>query len=233
MRAPRLVTFDVYMALLDIEGSLTPVVSQVLAIADDKARDFVRVWRAKQMERAAISNSLGKERTSFRDATAMGLDYAAWKAGVSVPPAIRDRLLQAWDALAPWPEANAVVRGVTEMGLATAILSNGDTAMLEAAAAAFDTGFDHILSSDMAGVYKPHPAIYALSETRLGISTRDVLHVAGSPNDVLGAVAAGVACIWSNRHGERLLDPDYPPACEVADLNGVLDYLAALPVTAS
>ena len=232
MRAPRLVTFDVYMALLDIEGSLTPVVSEVLAIADDKARDLVRIWRAKQMERAAISNSIAKGRTSFRDATAMGLDYAAWKARIAIPPAVRDRLLQEWDALAPWPEANAVVRGVKEMGLPIAILSNGDTDMLEAAAGAFDTGFDYILSSDQADVYKPHPAIYALAETTLGISTKDVLHVAGSPNDVLGAVAAGITCIWSNRHGERLLDPDYPPACEVADLNGVLDYLRALPVTA-
>lgn len=232
MRAPKLVTFDVYMALLDIEGSLTPVVSEMFAIADDMARDFVRTWRAKQMERAAVSNSLGKGRTSFRDATAMGLDYAAWKTGVAIPPASRDPLLQAWDTLAPWPEANAVVRNVREIGLSTAILSNGDTDMLEAAAAVFDTGFDYILSSDQAGVYKPHPAIYSLTETKLGISTKDILHVAGSPNDVLGAVAAGITCIWSNRHGERLLDPDYPPEREYADLNGVLDYLGARSVRA-
>lgn len=225
MRMPRLVTFDVYMALLDIEGSLTPVVSETLLLPGDTAKAFVRSWRAKQMERAAISNSLGKGRTTFRAATAMGLDYASGNSGVEVEPESRERLLAAWDRLTPWPEANAVVASVKKMGCATAILSNGDRDMLEAAAAAFDAGFDHILSSEQAGFYKPHPAIYALPETELGIAASDVLHVAGSPNDVLGAAAAGVACIWSNRHGDRLLDPAYPPAREYTDLNGVLGYL--------
>lgn len=225
MPQPKLVTFDFYMALLDIEGSLTPVVSEIFSLPENDARQLVRTWRSKQMERAAISNSLGKARTSFRDATAMGLEYAAWKAAVDIPPQDREGLLTAWDSLAPWPEAKAVVRGVKEMGIATAVLSNGDRDMLEAAASAFDAGFDHILSSEDAGVYKPHPAIYALPETKLGVGKNDVLHVAGSPNDVLGATAAGVACIWSNRHGDRLLDPAYAPVREYADLNGVLDHL--------
>jgi 2-haloacid dehalogenase len=177
------------------------------------------------MERAAISNSLGKGRTTFRAATAMGLDYAAGSMGMKLSPESRERLVAAWDNLAPWPEANAVVAGVKDMGYATAILSNGDQNMLDAAAARFKPGFDYILSSEKAGVYKPHPAIYALPRTELNIPTNDVLHVAGSPNDVLGAVAAGMACIWSNRHGDRLLDPAYPPEREYADLNGVLDYL--------
>lgn len=223
----KLVTFDVYTALLDIEGSLTPVVTDSLSLSDEPARRFVRTWRAKQMERAAISNSLGKGRTTFRAATAMGLDYAAGNADVELDPQRREQLIAAWDKLTPWPEADAVVSKVKEMGYATAILSNGDRDMLEAAAAAFECGFDHVLSSEQAGWYKPHPAVYALPETELGIGRDDVLHVAGSPNDILGAVAAGLACIWSNRHADRLLDPDYAPLREYADLNGVLDYLDA------
>lgn len=221
----KLVTFDVYMALLDIEGSLTPLVADALSLSDGPAQRFVRTWRAKQMERAAISNSLGKGRTTFRAATAMGLDYAAGNADVELDPQTREQLITAWDKLTPWPEADAVVSKVKELGYATAILSNGDRDMLEAAAAAFERGFDHVLSSEQAGWYKPHPAVYALPETELGIGRGGVLHVAGSPNDVLGAVAAGLACIWSNRHADRMLDPDYAPLREYADLNGVLDYL--------
>lgn len=223
----KLVTFDVYMALLDIEGSLTPVVSNAFSLPEASARGFVRTWRAKQMERAAISNSLGKGRTSFRAATAMALDYAAGQAGVDMDPQDRARLIEAWDRLTPWPEANAVVSKVKEMGYATAILSNGDRDMLEAAADAFAPGFDHILSSEQAGYYKPHPAIYRLSKTELGIESEHVLHVAGSPNDIIGAVSAGLACIWSNRRGDRLLDPDYAPLAEYADLKGVIDFLGA------
>ena len=56
----KLVTYDVYIALLDIEGSLQPVVQEALSFDADVATTFVRLWRTKQMERAAISNSLGR-----------------------------------------------------------------------------------------------------------------------------------------------------------------------------
>ena len=225
MTKPDLVTYDVYMALLDIEGSLIPGVAQTLDLPPDAATGFVRLWRAKQMERAAISNSLEKERTSFRDATGMGLDYVAAKHGLDMAPDTRASLVAAWDDLRPWPEADAAVSAVKAKGYKTAILSNGDQDMLEAVARHFSAGFDHILSSETAGKYKPHPAVYDLPTTLLGIAKPAVLHVAGSANDVLGAVAAGMPCVWSNRHGDVLLDPRYPPDAELPDLSGVPERL--------
>ena len=225
MPTPELVTFDVYMALLDIEGSLVPVVAGAVDLPKDEAVSFVRSWRAKQMERAAISNSLEKERTSFRDATAMALDYVADRNGIEFPQGTREGLIEAWNTLNPWPEADEVVGAVKAKGYATAILSNGDQAMLEAVARNFSSGFDHILSSETAGKYKPHPAVYDLPTSVLGVEKANVLHVAGSSNDVLGCVAAGMACIWSNRHEDTLLDPDYAPVTILPDLSGVPDLL--------
>jgi len=225
MPKPKLVTFDVYMALLDIEGSLVPVVADRLNMKVNAAATFVRTWRAKQMERAATSNSLDKGHTSFRTITGMALDYVAGQNGVAISPETREVLIRAWDELNPWPEANGVVGAVKAKGCMTAILSNGDQAMLEAVAKNFSSGFDHILSAETAGKYKPHPAIYDLPTTVLGIEKMDVLHVAGSANDVLGTIAAGIACVWSNRHGDILLDPAYPPTSVVSDLTGVPELL--------
>lgn len=220
-----LVTFDVYMALLDINGSLAPVVTEALDLAEPDALAFVQSWRAKQMERAAISNALEKGHTPFRAATAMALDYVAGRKGVALDERTRETLVGAWDRLDPWPEADAAVAAVNAKGIPAAILSNGDPDMLDAAAARFTARFDHILSSEQAGKYKPHPGVYALPATVLGIAKEDVVHVAGSPNDALGAAAAGMACIWSNRHDDRLLDPAYPPAAELPDLSGVADLI--------
>lgn len=225
MPKPKLVTFDVYMALLDIEGSLVPAVAERLDMPAGKATPFVQAWRAKQMERAAISNSLEKGRTSFRDATGMALDYVASRNNVEVSSKAREALIKTWDELSPWPEANEAIAAVKAKGCMTAILSNGDQAMLEAVARNFTSGFDHILSSETAGKYKPHPAVYDLPFTVLGIDNKDVLHVAGSGNDVLGSIAAGVACVWSNRHGDVLLDPAYHASAVVSDLSGVADLL--------
>lgn len=222
----KLVTFDVYMALLDIEGSLVPVVQETLSLDAEISTAFVRLWRTKQMERAAISNSLGKNRTSFRDCSAMALDYCLGRHNLTLLPDTHRNLVFAWDTMSPWAEADAAIASVKAKGCQTAILSNGDQDMLEAVARNFSPNtFDHILSSETAGHYKPHPSVYDLPTTTLGIAKEDVVHVAGGPTDVVGTIAAGIRCIWSNRHADQLLDPAYSPTHETSNLTGVADLI--------
>lgn len=223
--AIKLVTFDVYMALIDIQGSLAPVVAAALDMDAEEADGFVRLWRAKQMERAAASNSLNRGRTTFRDCTRIGLDYVLARRGIGFDDRRRRDLVLAWDALEPWPEACEVVREVKRRGVATAILSNGDRDMLAALAKPFGADMDHVLTAETAGVYKPHPAVYDLPKTELGIAKSEVLHVAGSPNDAMGAIACGMRCYWSNRGADIVLDPAYAPTREGANLQGVLELL--------
>ena len=147
------------MALMDIRGSLTPVVASALASDDETADRIVSIWRAKQMDRAAISNSLGLGHTSFRDCTRQGLDYALARSRFELPKVERESLVRAWDDLRPWPEAVEVVESIKLRGYKTAILSNGDQDMLEAAARNFGSNIDHILSAEMAGAYKPSPKV--------------------------------------------------------------------------
>jgi 2-haloacid dehalogenase len=224
----KLVTFDVYMALLDIEGSLRPVVQETLGLNADIASAFVRLWRTKQMERAAISNSLGGRRISFGECTAMALDYCLGRNNITIGADTHSNLLFAWDKIKPWPDAENAIAAVKAMGCQTAILSNGDQRMLEAVALNFSAHlFDYILSSEIAGYYKPHPSIYNLPASILGISKENTIHIAGSPNDVLGAIAAGIQCIWSNRHGDQILDPTFPPTHEISNLTGVANLIDA------
>jgi 2-haloacid dehalogenase len=224
----KLVTYDVYMALLDIEGSLVPVVQETLNLDADIATAFVRLWRTKQMERAAISNSLGANRTSFRECTAMALDYCLGRHGLALLPDTRRGLVFAWDIMNPWADADAAIAAVKAKGYQTAILSNGDQNMLEASVRNFSpNSFDHILSSEMAGHYKPHSSVYNIPTAVLGIAKEDIVHVAGSSNDVLGTISAGIQCIWSNRHADQLLDPAYPPTHEISNLTGVANLIDA------
>ena len=75
----KLITFDVYTALFDIEGSLTPVIRNLFrdAVA---AIELARLWRQKQLEYALISNFLQQGRVPFRDITRQALDYALSRA---------------------------------------------------------------------------------------------------------------------------------------------------------
>jgi 2-haloacid dehalogenase len=222
---PKLVTFDVYMALLDIQGSLMPVFADALSMSETEAVPLVRMWRAKQMERAASSNSLGLQRTPFRTCTRQGLDYVLTTHDLDLSAVERDRLVMSWDQMTPWPEAQEVVAEVKRRGYLTAILSNGDQDMLDAVAKNFGDDMDHVLSASSAGIYKPHPDVYKLPQSILGVAKSDTLHVAGSPNDVLGTVAFGMRCYWSNRNSDIVLDPAYQPDHQGDDLRGVLELL--------
>lgn len=218
-----LITFDAYAALVDYRASLLPVVEEIPGLGEDDAADFLELWRSRQLAAAALSNALGRGRITFRECTALALDYALHRHNLALDGAARQNLIGAWYPLVPWPEANAVLGALKAKGFRLAILSNGDQDMLEALASEFEMSFDEILSSERCGVYKPHPSVYAMPREQLGVD--DYLHVAGSANDVIGACAAGVACYWSNRQGDRVLLPDCAPQHQGPNLGGLLDIV--------
>jgi len=218
-----LITFDAYAALVDYHSSLLPVVVEIPGLGEESAASFLELWRSRQLTAAALSNALGRGRISFRECTALALDYALARHELALDEAAREKLIGAWNALSPWPEADAVLSALKAKGFRLAILSNGDQDMLEAVASEFETSFDEILSSERCGAYKPHPSVYALPREALGVG--DYLHVAGSANDVIGARAAGVACYWSNRQGDRVLLPDCAPQHQGPNLGGLLDIV--------
>lgn len=220
----QVVTFDVYSALFDIESSLTGRVADALGTTVG-AGSLVQAWRRTQMHYALISNALGTGRVPFRLVTRRALDLTLGQTGDELDEAGREALVQAWDELEPWPEAAAVLKTVRQDGHRIAILSNGDQSMLEALAGRLDISFDAIYSAEAAGAYKPNPAIYQLPCDDLGIAQSEILHVAGSATDVMGAKSAGLPCAWSNRRGDHLLDPSLAPDFTFPNLRGLLDVL--------
>lgn len=219
-----LITFDVYTALFDIENSLTPLVNEKLHPIPD-GLSFVRAWRRKQLEYALISNSLGQPRISFDTLTQRALDDTLARFRLEIEDASRISLLDIWRKLQPWPEASDVLNRLKARGYALGLLSNGDTELLQALLAKLPPVIDHIFSSEQAGFYKPHPGIYALPLKSLNLKANEILHVAGSPTDVLGTKAAGLPCAWSNREQQPYLDPSYRADYEMRDLSDLLDFL--------
>ncbi len=223
MPSYRLITFDAYSGLADFKTTLMPVIKRILSLPDDAAEPFLATWRAKQLDAAALSNALGHGRTSFHDCTALALDYAAFKQGVTVSVAQRSDLIDAWYPLKPWPEADEILTQLRERGYELAILSNGDRAMLEGIASQVSTKIDHIFSTEDVGLYKPAPEVYDLPLDGLGLKRNEYLHVAGGANDVIGTKSAGISCYWNNRIGDRVLYPQYAADFEGPDLRGLLE----------
>ncbi|MDQ0337689.1 hypothetical protein J2S00_000459 [Caldalkalibacillus uzonensis] len=72
----RLITFDVFSALGDIQGTFLPMMQKIEELHGKDLRSIFQTWRSKQYEYMIIHNSLEKEFISFEEITRKTLDYA-------------------------------------------------------------------------------------------------------------------------------------------------------------
>jgi 2-haloacid dehalogenase len=102
--------------------------------------------------------------------------------------------------------------------------------MLTAAvdAAGLAPHLDAVLSADAAGVFKPHPRVYALGTERFGVRPDEVCFVSANAWDVAGAGAFGFRAVWVNRLGWPP-DPHGPPPVATVDSLASLPALVVTP----
>jgi len=225
----RAVTFDVYAALFDtVEGLRRVLAAYTLrrGIAADPAA-LARTWRAKHAEYLLVATALDREPARNRPAILAALHYTLRPWPPPPAPHEVDELLGAWEALPPWPETVDVLRAVRALPLRLGALSNGDADMLRALLQTLPMPFDVIVSTE-GGRFKPHPSVYARALSAMGVAAEELLHVAGSATDAMGATAAGIRTVWVNRAGDAVLDPRWAPADEAPDLQGLPGLLRGL-----
>jgi len=137
-------------------------------------------------------------------------------AETGLPPEKGREILDRWGELRPWPEVACLVPTLT--GWRMGVVTNCSQACAERAAAATGLPFEAIVSAERAGVYKTDPRAYRAGLAALGLDATDVLFVAGSPHDVPGASAVGMAVYWSNRLGQPLAKGAPAPLVDAPDL---------------
>ena len=217
--AVKAVVFDAYGTLFDVHSA----VARHAAAIGPEASALSEMWRVKQLEYTWVLSLMGRA-ASFRRLTEQALDYALAR-HPQIDAGIRDALLDAYRDLDAYPEVPATLKALKARGLPTAILSNGDPAMLARAvtSAGLGEGLDAVLSVEPAGIFKTSPRAYALVIDRFGVTPEEVVFCSSNRWDVAGATAFGFVTVWVNR--ARLPDeyPDLPPALVLSSLDGVLE----------
>lgn len=198
----RAVCFDLLSALLD-SWRLWEAVA-----ADAGVAGWGRHWRETALR--LVTSSGG-----YRPYGAL---VAAAAQEVGLDANLAARLLARWGELRPWPEVPAMLARVS-LPLATA--TNCSEELARAAVQALGQPFTVVVSAERAGAYKPDPLPYRLAIAELGLSPEQVLFVAGSAHDAIGATAMGMPVVWVNRLGIP-----HPPGVEDAT---VVPDLAGLP----
>ncbi|TNC69862.1 haloacid dehalogenase type II [Rubellimicrobium roseum] len=220
---PKAAVFDAYGTLFDVAGALRHV-----AEGDPGAswaadwQGLARLWRQKQLEITWLRAAAGRH-SDFATVTADALDWTLARAGLSEPD-LRELLLELYAALPAYPEARAAVEALRAKGLTCAILTNATPGMIAGLldASGFAPLFDAVLTVEEAGVYKPHPSVYALATARFGVLPEEVLFVSANAWDAAGAAGFGFRTAWINREGA-------PPDPLWARPNWTLPSLDTLP----
>jgi len=197
MSAPpaRVFVFDAYGTLFDVHAP----VGRVAGDLGEQAQALSRLWRQKQLEYSWLRSLMGRHR-DFWGITQDALDYALASFRIAAP-SVRERLLACYRQVDAYPDARPLLEALKRRGHATAILSNGEPGMLQAAVA--NAGFadllDAVLSVEEIGVFKPDPRVYGLVRTHFGAEPAATDFVSSNAWDAAGAAAFGFRVHWINR----------------------------------
>jgi 2-haloacid dehalogenase len=192
--------------VFDAYGTLFDLASPARRFRDDlgeNAERLVGLWRDKQLQYTWLRAAQGRH-ADFWQVTADALDFAIDATGVDAA-GLRDRLMNSYLTLEPFPEVADVLADLKRGGMRTAILSNGTPEMLRAVvtSAGLDAVIDAIFSVEEVGAYKPHPNVYQMALDRLSLAASEISFQSSNAWDAHAASAFGLKVVWCNRYGQR------------------------------
>ena len=210
--------FDAYGTLFDVHSAA----SRYQARLGEQAQVVSAMWRTKQLEYTWL-RSLMQRYVDFWKVTQDALDYALDSQGID-DSSLRKDLLSAYDALSCYPEVPETLRKIKQMGLGTAILSNGSPEMLKAGVVNSNLGkvMDSIISVDTIKIFKPSPKVYKLATDQLGCNPEEILFFSSNAWDVSGAATFGFKTVWVNRFAQASERLPGTPVIEIKTLDAVL-----------
>ncbi|OBA57768.1 haloacid dehalogenase, type II [Mycobacterium sp. 1100029.7] len=203
--------------LFDVQGTATDFFSTVCGEAqrisagrhpDTDWADLVRRWRAGYFDALEAARSRQSGWVSVHSVYRAALETVLADSGITdFSDAEREDLTLAWQRLRPWPDA---VAGLSRLkkSYTLATLSNADVSAVINLSKRADLPWDAIFAAEMAGVFKPEPAIYRMAATYLGLDPADIMMVACHKYDIRAAAGLGFATAFVARPLEFGVDGD-------------------------
>src|SRR5262249_35261693 len=119
----QLCVFDAYGTLFDFNSA----VARHRAAVGPKADALSELWRTKQIEYTWLRSSMGAY-APFGQVTGEALDHCLAAHGIR-DASIREKLMNAYLTLDPFPEVPVMLLALKRAGMRCAILSNGNPEM--------------------------------------------------------------------------------------------------------
>lgn len=202
------------------------VIDDVEEVFPGKGLEFTKMWRSKQFEYGFLRSITGRHEDFFK-VTGDALDYTADAMQLSLTKEQREKLLNAYLTLEPWPDTVESLRRLKSSGVKIITIANFSEKMLRANAdhAGITELFDELLSTEVNNTYKPDPEAYKLGMERLGLKKEEVVFAAFGGWDAYGAKNFGYATYWVNRFNLPTENLGLKPDATSSDMQGLLEFV--------
>lgn len=217
----RLISFDCYGTLVDWEtGLLTALRASLpaLVLSDDEILgDFAEI------EPQIQANGYKSYREVLREIL---FSFAIRCGKTPLDPEALANSIASWNT---FPETiQALGRLRSEYRLA--VLSNIDNDLFAATARRLVVPFDHVITAEDVGAYKPSLRNFEMLLQRTGMTPGEIIHVGESLfHDIAPARALGIKTVWVNRSNDRTARAskfvDTKPDLTVCDLNALAERM--------
>jgi len=164
----------------------------------------------------------------FQSVVEDALIFAGQALGLDLTDQKRKALVDSYLMMKAWPDVVPALSTLRDLGLQLGLLSNFTPAMLEAniRGAGLKGFFEHRLSTDAAGVFKPHHAAYQMGVDAFGLESERILFAAFAGWDASGAKLFGYPTFWVNRQGQPPERLDAIPDGEGKNLDELVGFLS-------
>jgi 2-haloacid dehalogenase len=202
----------------------------IFALAEDlfpgKGAELGKAWRTRQFEYTWL-RTLADRYTDFWQVTGDALNFAAGSLKLNLTAEKRERLMNAYLKLKPWPDVPDALKKLKASGIRLAFLSNFTRGMLEAGlrSAGLEHAFEHILSTDEVKQFKPAPRAYQMAVSAFGLRKEQITFAAFAGWDAAGAKWFGFPTVWVNRSGAPVEELAAAPDATCDDMAGLLAFV--------
>jgi len=213
-RETKVIVFDQYGTVVDMQGGLVEISAPFLKKKgwDGEPHRFVTWWRRTHFENSMIDALGDRGHTPYREIGHRAVSFVMDRCGISYAQDEVCWLVSEIEKLKPFPDVLEALEKLKAGGFQLAILSNGDRDMLEAAKPHIGFPFDHVISVQEAGYFKPHWKTYATASAIIGEDRSSCLFVANHAFDCIGAKSYGMRTAFIDRRkrpfGETPHQPD-------------------------
>jgi 2-haloacid dehalogenase len=194
-----------------------------------RGTELSNFWRTRQFEYTWLRTLYGRY-ADFWQVTQDALEFAAKMLKLELTGEKRERLMNSYLELKPFPDVPGALQALKDAGLRLAFLANLTPQMLAAAtrSSKLEGIFEFNLSMDAVKAYKPDARAYHMAIDAFNLAREEILFAAFGGWDAAGAKNFGYPTFWVNRVNLPVEQLDIAPDGIGANLAALVDFVKAM-----